>query len=52
MAIMVPCICAPDDSVVVAFRDKMAMHTQALERYASIREKPAISGMDDGLRCI
>jgi phosphotransferase system enzyme I (PtsP) len=33
----------PDDSVVSAFRDKMAMHTQALERYASIRDKPAKS---------
>lgn len=31
----------PDESVVSAFRDKMAMHTQALERYASIRDKPA-----------
>ena len=29
----------PDDSVVSAFRDKMAM--QAQERYASIRDKPA-----------
>ena len=33
----------PDESVVSAFRDKMAMYTQALERYASIREKPAKS---------
>ena len=33
----------PDDSVVSAFRDKMAMHTQALERYASIRDKTAES---------
>ncbi|MDU8928753.1 phosphoenolpyruvate--protein phosphotransferase [Alisedimentitalea sp. MJ-SS2] len=33
----------PDESVVAAFRDKMAMHTEALERYASIRDKPAKS---------
>ncbi|MDQ2089411.1 phosphoenolpyruvate--protein phosphotransferase [Marimonas arenosa] len=33
----------PDDTVVSAFRDKMAMHTQALERYASILDKPATS---------
>ncbi|MBU3259244.1 phosphoenolpyruvate--protein phosphotransferase [Roseovarius sp. PS-C2] len=31
----------PDDTVVSAFRDKMAMQAQAQERYASIREKPA-----------
>ncbi|WP_135501482.1 phosphoenolpyruvate--protein phosphotransferase [Roseovarius aestuariivivens] len=31
----------PDDSVVAAFRDKMAMQAQAQERYASIRDKPA-----------
>ncbi len=31
----------PDDSVVTAFRDKMAMQAQAQERYASIRDKPA-----------
>ncbi|MEP5001626.1 MAG: phosphoenolpyruvate--protein phosphotransferase [Paracoccaceae bacterium] len=31
----------PDDTVVSAFRDKMAMQAAALERYASIREKPA-----------
>ena len=31
----------PDDNVVNAFRDKMAMQAAALERYASIREKPA-----------
>ncbi|MEM7074281.1 MAG: phosphoenolpyruvate--protein phosphotransferase [Pseudomonadota bacterium] len=31
----------PDESVVNAFRDKMAMHAQAQERYASIRDKPA-----------
>ncbi|PIE09886.1 MAG: phosphoenolpyruvate--protein phosphotransferase [Rhodobacterales bacterium] len=33
----------PDDTVVAAFRDKIAMQTQALERYASIRDKPATS---------
>ncbi|WP_294624065.1 phosphoenolpyruvate--protein phosphotransferase [uncultured Roseovarius sp.] len=31
----------PDDTVVAAFRDKMAMQAKAQERYASIREKPA-----------
>ncbi|MEL7013262.1 MAG: phosphoenolpyruvate--protein phosphotransferase [Pseudomonadota bacterium] len=31
----------PDDTVASAFRDKMAMHAQAQERYASIRDKPA-----------
>ncbi|WP_371225954.1 phosphoenolpyruvate--protein phosphotransferase [Roseovarius sp. 2305UL8-3] len=31
----------PDDTVISAFRDKMAMQAQAQERYASIREKPA-----------
>lgn len=31
----------PDDTVVSAFRDKMAMQAQAQERYASIRDKPA-----------
>ncbi|QIE47449.1 phosphoenolpyruvate--protein phosphotransferase [Pseudohalocynthiibacter aestuariivivens] len=31
----------PDDSVVAAFRDKMAMQAKAQERYASIRNKPA-----------
>jgi len=31
----------PDDAIVAAFRDKMAMQAQAQERYASIRDKPA-----------
>jgi phosphotransferase system, enzyme I, PtsP len=31
----------PDDTVVSAFRDKIAMQAQAQERYASIRDKPA-----------
>src|SRR6056297_3594175 len=31
----------PDDTVVAAFRDKMAMQAKAQERYASIRGKPA-----------
>lgn len=31
----------PDDTVVTAFRDKMAMQAQAQERYASIRDKQA-----------
>jgi phosphotransferase system enzyme I (PtsP) len=31
----------PDDNVVVAFRDKMAMQAHALEEYSSIRDLPA-----------
>ncbi len=31
----------PDDTVVSAFRDKIAMQAQAQERFASIRDKPA-----------
>jgi phosphotransferase system, enzyme I, PtsP len=31
----------PEDTVVAAFRDKIAMQAQAQERYASIRDKPA-----------
>ncbi|WP_295311196.1 phosphoenolpyruvate--protein phosphotransferase [Roseobacter sp.] len=31
----------PDDTVVTAFRDKIAMLAEAQERYASIRDKPA-----------
>ncbi|MDP5220496.1 phosphoenolpyruvate--protein phosphotransferase [Ruegeria sp. 2205SS24-7] len=33
----------PDDTVVTAFRDKIAMQAEAQERYASIRDKPAIT---------
>ncbi len=33
----------PDDTVVGAFRDKMAMQAKALERYASIRDKQAVT---------
>ncbi len=33
----------PDDTVVSAFRDKIAMQAQALERYASIRETPCVA---------
>ncbi len=33
----------PDENVVTAFRDKMAMQAKAQERYASIREKPAVT---------
>ncbi|MCL3880703.1 phosphoenolpyruvate--protein phosphotransferase [Marivita sp. GX14005] len=33
----------PDDTVVTAFRDKMAMQAKAQERYASIRDKPAVT---------
>ncbi|KAA0916699.1 phosphoenolpyruvate--protein phosphotransferase [Aquicoccus porphyridii] len=33
----------PDETVVGAFRDKMAMQVEALERYASIRDKAACS---------
>ncbi|WP_282076572.1 phosphoenolpyruvate--protein phosphotransferase [Epibacterium ulvae] len=38
----------PDESVSAAFRDKIAMRAQANERYASIREKPAVT--TDGAR--
>ncbi|GGE57719.1 phosphoenolpyruvate--protein phosphotransferase [Actibacterium pelagium] len=38
----------PDDSVSAAFLDKMAMRTKAMERYDSIRERPAIT--KDGTR--
>ncbi|WP_027259580.1 phosphoenolpyruvate--protein phosphotransferase [Leisingera aquimarina] len=38
----------PDETVVGAFRDKIAMHAQAQERYASIRSKPAVT--TDGQR--
>ncbi|UWQ27251.1 phosphoenolpyruvate--protein phosphotransferase [Leisingera sp. M527] len=38
----------PDDTVVGAFRDKIAMHTKAQERYASIRSKAAVT--TDGQR--
>ncbi|MFD3190649.1 phosphoenolpyruvate--protein phosphotransferase [Sedimentitalea sp. HM32M-2] len=31
----------PEESVVAAFRDKIAMQAKAQERYASIRDKPA-----------
>ena len=31
----------PDDNVKAAFRDKIAMHNRAQERYASIRDLPA-----------
>ncbi len=31
----------PDETVVAAFRDKIAMQAKAQERYASIRDKPA-----------
>lgn len=31
----------PDDTIVSAFRDKMAMQAEAQQRYASIRDKPA-----------
>ncbi|WP_298257722.1 phosphoenolpyruvate--protein phosphotransferase [uncultured Litoreibacter sp.] len=33
----------PEESVAAAFRDKIAMQTEAQQRYASIREKPATS---------
>ena len=33
----------PDDTVVTAFRDKMAMQAKAQERYVSLRGKPAIT---------
>lgn len=33
----------PDDTVATAFRDKIAMQAAAQERYASIRDKPALT---------
>ncbi|GHH01040.1 phosphoenolpyruvate--protein phosphotransferase [Pseudodonghicola xiamenensis] len=33
----------PDDTIVAAFRDKIAMRAEAQERYASIRDKPAVT---------
>jgi len=33
----------PDDTVVTAFRDKIAMLAEAQKRYASIRDKPALT---------
>ncbi len=33
----------PEDTVATSFRDKMAMQAQAQERYASLRDKPAIT---------
>jgi len=33
----------PDDSVAAAFRDKIAMQAQAVERYGSIRDLPALT---------
>ena len=38
----------PDDNIAAAFRDKMAMQAEAQKRYASIRDKPAITR--DGAR--
>ena len=33
----------PEDTVVSAFRDKMAMQAEAQKRYASIRETPTVT---------
>lgn len=33
----------PEDNVANAFRDKMAMQTQAAERFAALRERPALA---------
>ncbi|KPQ07994.1 MAG: phosphotransferase system, enzyme I, PtsP [Rhodobacteraceae bacterium HLUCCA12] len=33
----------PDDSVAAAFRDKIAMQTQAQARYAALRDRPAVA---------
>ncbi len=38
----------PDDNVASAFNDKMAMASQAQERFAAIRERPAIT--NDGIK--
>ena len=36
----------PDENVVTAFRDKMAMQAKAQERYASIRDKTRRTSLD------
>ncbi|NHX27359.1 peptidase, partial [Escherichia coli] len=33
----------PEENVAAAFHDKMAMHAKALQRYVSIRRKPALT---------
>ncbi|APX89352.1 phosphoenolpyruvate--protein phosphotransferase [Brevirhabdus pacifica] len=33
----------PEETVAAAFRDKMAMQAEALQRYASIRDRPAVT---------
>ncbi|MFN3954418.1 MAG: phosphoenolpyruvate--protein phosphotransferase [Pararhodobacter sp.] len=33
----------PDDSVAIAFRDKIAMQTEAQARYAALRDQPAVA---------
>ena len=38
----------PEDSIAAAFRDKMAMEHKAQAKYASLRDKPAVS--KDGVR--
>ncbi len=38
----------PEDSVAAAFRDKLAMHEKAQEKYRAIRDKPAVT--EDGHR--
>ncbi|MFB2594590.1 phosphoenolpyruvate--protein phosphotransferase [Paracoccus sp. p4-l81] len=38
----------PEDAVAAAFRDKIAMQAEALKRYASLRDLPAVSA--DGQR--
>ena len=35
----------PDDTVVAAFRDKMAMQAEAQERYASIRDTAGVGAV-------
>ncbi len=38
----------PEENVLAAYRDKLAMQAEALRRYASLRDKPAITR--DGVR--
>jgi phosphotransferase system enzyme I (PtsP) len=40
----------PEDSVAAAFRDKLAMQTEAQRRYASLRDQPALTRCGARLR--
>ncbi len=42
----------PEDSVTSAFRDKVAMETQAAARYSSIRDKPATTQCGETIKLV